>query len=102
MTKQQGDLLLYLDVLPPTKADYLLRRLHPRMGKFRSDNTGTIMIFLKHLDTMKQSLFGNCKIHVPRKSKLRCLVPTINERMKWPSWTPLKLYGVTDTIFSPA
>ncbi|TFY56142.1 hypothetical protein EVJ58_g7817 [Rhodofomes roseus] len=71
--RQQNDLRLYLDVLPdPTK--------------------GTIMIFLKHFDTSKQTLYGVGKVHVQRASKVSDLVPMINERLRWTPGTPLKLF----------
>ncbi|KAF9792792.1 cysteine proteinase [Thelephora terrestris] len=74
--RQQSDLRLYLDILPePSK-----------------DSAGTIMIFLKHFDTTRQSLYGIGKIHMPRASKVSDLIPIVNERMRWASATPLKLY----------
>ncbi|KAF9649112.1 cysteine proteinase [Thelephora ganbajun] len=79
-TQQQSDLLLYLDILPDSS-----RRI-------RSDDTKRIMIFLKHFDTTRQSLFGLGKVHMPRVGKVRDLIPIINERMKWIPGTPLKLY----------
>ena len=63
------------------------------------DNVGTIMIFLKHFDTAKQSLFGVGKVYIPRASKVDDLIPIINEKMKWASGTQLKLYEVTDGAF---
>jgi hypothetical protein len=59
------------------------------------------MIFLKHFDTTRQSLFGIGKIHMPRASKVSDLIPIINERMRWASGTPLKLYEVMFIVFSP-
>lgn len=97
--RQQSDLRLYLDILPdPSKVGYsfhssgILGYLHPRVKKIQLDNAGTIMIFLKHFDTTRQSLFGIGKIHMPRASKVSDLIPIINERMRWASGTPLKLY----------
>ena len=55
---------------------------------------GSIMIFLKHFDTSKQTLYGVGKVYVPRSSKVGDLVGIINERMRWPPGTPLKLYEV--------
>lgn len=52
------------------------------------------MIFLKHFDTSKQTLYGIGKVHVQRASKVSDLVPLINERMRWTPGTPLKLYEV--------
>ena len=57
------------------------------------------MVFLKHFDTTKQSLFGICKIYIPRASKVSDLIPIINKRMGWPSWTPLQLYEVLNSTF---
>ena len=59
------------------------------------------MVFLKHFDTTRQSLFGIGKIHMPRASKVSDLIPIINERMRWASGTPLKLFEVTDRTFLP-
>ena len=57
------------------------------------------MIFLKHFDTTRQSLYGIGKIHMPRASKVSDLIPIINERMRWASGTPLKLFEVAiDTL----
>ncbi|KAF7793175.1 hypothetical protein EIP86_004284 [Pleurotus ostreatoroseus] len=76
--RQQNDLRLYLDVIPdPAK---------PEMP------AGSIMIFLKHFDTSKQTLYGVGKVYVLRSSKVGDLANVINERMRWPSGTPLKLY----------
>ena len=76
--RQQNDLRLYLDVIgDPTKPE-----IPP----------GAIMIFLKHFDTSKQTLYGVGKVHVQRASKVSDLVPIINERMRWQPGTPLKLY----------
>ena len=52
------------------------------------------MIFLKHFDTSKQSLYGAGKVYVLRSSKVGGLIPIINERMRWTPGTPLKLYEV--------
>ena len=72
------------------------------MEKIQLDNAGTIMIFLKHFDTTRQTLYGIGKIHMPRASKVSDLIPIINERMRWASGTPLKLYEVSNDLFSPA
>ena len=52
------------------------------------------MIFLKHFDTSKQTLYGVGKVYVPRGSKVGDLTPLINERMRWTPGTPLKLFEV--------
>ncbi|EKM55554.1 uncharacterized protein PHACADRAFT_256265 [Phanerochaete carnosa HHB-10118-sp] len=76
--RQQNDLRLYLDVIPdPIKPESL---------------AGSIMIFLKHFDTSKQTLYGVGKTYVPRSSKVGELIPIVNERMRWQPGTPLKLY----------
>jgi ubiquitin carboxyl-terminal hydrolase 7 len=56
--------------------------------------TGSIMIFLKHFDNSKQTLYGVGKVYVLRNSKVGDLMPLINERMRWGPGTPLKLYEV--------
>jgi len=50
------------------------------------------MVFLKHFDTSKQTLCGIGKVYIPKTSKVADLVPLINERMRWPPGTPLKLF----------
>jgi ubiquitin carboxyl-terminal hydrolase 7 len=52
------------------------------------------MIFLKHFDTVKQTLFGIGKEYVSRNSKVQDLHSLINERMRWAPGTPLKLFEV--------
>lgn len=78
--RQQNDLRLYLDVIPdPMKPEVM---------------AGSIMIFVKHFDTSKQTLYGVGKVYVLRSSKVGDLVGIINERMRWAPGTPLKLYEV--------
>ncbi|KAF8959015.1 hypothetical protein BDZ97DRAFT_1839371 [Flammula alnicola] len=78
MAARQNDLRLYLDVIAdPSKPD---------------PPSQSIMIFLKHFDTSKQSLFGIGKVYMARTSKVGDLIPVINERMRWTPGTPLKLY----------
>lgn len=52
------------------------------------------MIFLKHFDTSRQTLYGVGKAYVQRNSKVGDLNHYINEKMRWPAGTPLKLYEV--------
>ena len=52
------------------------------------------MVFLKHFDTSKQTLYGAGKVYASRNSKVQDLHPMINERMRWTPGTPLKLYEV--------
>lgn len=78
MAARQTDLRLYLDVIPdPNKTD-----IPPQ----------SIMVFLKHFDTSKQTLLGAGKVYMLRTSKVGDLVALINERMRWPAGTPIKLY----------
>ncbi|KAJ8502185.1 hypothetical protein ONZ45_g11886 [Pleurotus djamor] len=52
----------------------------------------SIMVFLKHFDTTKQSLLGVGKAYMPKNSKVGDLISVINERMRWAPGTPIKLY----------
>ena len=52
------------------------------------------MIFLKHFDTSRQTLCGVGKTYVSRGAKVGDLNQFINEKMRWPAGTPLKLYEV--------
>lgn len=60
--------------------------------------TQSIMIFLKHFDTSKQTLYGLGKVYVLRNAKVGDLIPGINERMRWTPGTPLKLFEVSRTL----
>ncbi|KAH7915018.1 hypothetical protein BJ138DRAFT_1170257 [Hygrophoropsis aurantiaca] len=76
MAARQNDLRLYLDVIAdPNKPA-----------------PGAIMIFIKHFDTSKQTLYGIGKVYVARNCKVSDLHSVINERMRWTPGTPLKLY----------
>ena len=111
MAARQTDLRLYLDVIDPTKVRssvFFLRNSRLRYSCRSSLSihasiqpepaAGSIMIFLKHFDTSKQTLFGVGKTYVPRSSKVGELVPIINEKMRWPPGTPLKLYEVSPIL----
>ena len=52
------------------------------------------MIFLKHFDTSRQTLYGVGKTYVSRTTKVGDLSNFINEKMRWQVGTPLKLYEV--------
>ncbi|TFK76518.1 cysteine proteinase [Pluteus cervinus] len=78
MAARQNDLRLYLDIMPDPS------RTEPPAQ--------SIMIFLKHFDTSKQTLLGVGKVHMLRNHKVSDLLPMINERMRWAPGTPLKLY----------
>ncbi|KAJ7582794.1 hypothetical protein C8J56DRAFT_955745 [Mycena floridula] len=78
MAARQSDLRLYLDVIPdPSRPD---------------PPPQSIMVFLKHFDTSKQTLLGAGKTYMLRTSKVGDLVPIINEKMRWTPGTPLKLF----------
>ncbi|KAK7466969.1 ubiquitin-specific protease ubp15 [Stygiomarasmius scandens] len=78
MAARQSDLRLYLDVIPdPSKPD---------------PPPQSIMVFLKHFNTTKQTLLGVGKTYMLRTSKVSDLVPIINEKMGWAPGTALKLY----------
>ncbi|KAJ7924230.1 hypothetical protein B0H13DRAFT_2230059 [Mycena leptocephala] len=78
MAERQNDLRLYLDIIPdPFKPD---------------PPPQSIMIFLKHFDASKQTLFGIGKAYMLRTSRVSELVHVINQRMRWTPGTPLKLY----------
>jgi len=79
--QQQSELWLYLDILPyPSKVSSLsslpemLCSLHSHTKGIRLEDSETIMVFLKHFDTIKQSLFGVGGIHIPRVSKVSDLI----------------------------
>ncbi|KAJ7219761.1 hypothetical protein C8J57DRAFT_1440421 [Mycena rebaudengoi] len=78
MAARQNDLRLYLDFIPdPFKPD---------------PPPQSIMIFLKHFDTNKQTLLGIGNVYMLRTSKVAELAHVIHERMRWTPGTPLKLY----------
>lgn len=88
MAARQSDLRLYLDIIPEGA------KLEPPQG--------SIMVFLKHFDTSKQTLLGVGKAYVPRNSKVSDLFGVINEKMRWTPGTPLKLYEVGKCISAPS
>jgi ubiquitin carboxyl-terminal hydrolase 7 len=96
MAARQNDLRLYLDVISdPTKVlalGSLISLTNPVMQP--DPPPQSIMIFLKHFDTSKQSLYGVGKTYMQRTSKVGDLAVVINERMLWTPGTPLKLYEV--------
>ena len=100
--RQQNDLRLYLDVIPdPSHVSSLGYFNFPQMLTYCIQPeipAGSIMIFLKHFDIANQKLTGVGKVYVPRASKVSDLIPIINERMRWTSTTPLKLYEVRNQV----
>lgn len=83
MAARTADLRLYLDY-------------NPDIAKFNTlhadPNNAPIMIFLKWFDCSRQTLTGQGKVFVNRNSKVSELLPYIQEKMGWPSSTPIKLY----------
>lgn len=50
------------------------------------------MIFLKWFDCSRQTLYGQGKLFVNKNNKCSELLSIIQEKMGWPSSTPIKLY----------
>jgi ubiquitin carboxyl-terminal hydrolase 7 len=59
---------------------------------FPEINNNTLVIFLKHFDVSKQHLYGIGKMYVQRGMKVADLTALINERLRWPTNTPLKFF----------
>ena len=70
-------------------------------GKVQLDHAGMMIVFLKHFNTTRQTLFGIGNIYVRRTDRVRDLIPIITDRMKWSPEKQLKLYEVTTCGFSP-
>ncbi|TXT08338.1 uncharacterized protein COLE_05262 [Cutaneotrichosporon oleaginosum] len=83
MAARAIDLRLYLDY-NPDQARFAAQHANP--------HNPPIMIFLKWFDCSKQSLFGQGKVFVDKNDKVSVLYNIIQERMGWPSSTPIKLY----------
>ncbi|WFD43786.1 ubiquitinyl hydrolase 1 [Malassezia psittaci] len=84
MASRQHDLRLFVEVMEPNS----LATAH--MDTTSPNNS--IMIFLKYFDTSRQSLLGVSRMYVQRQMKVADLVPTINELMRWPPTTQVKLF----------
>ncbi|KAE8245144.1 hypothetical protein A4X13_0g6070 [Tilletia indica] len=94
MASRQNDLRLFLEVLqpgvtppPPPSA--------PGADAAAANAAGAgqqMMIFLKHFDISRQALLGVGRQYVHRNMKVGDLVQTINEIMRWPPSTQVKLY----------
>jgi len=104
-TRRQRDIWLYLDILPDPpmvgsspRSPETPHCLHQHAKRALLGDPGTIMVFLKHFDTTRQSLLGIGKVYISRTSKVNDLIPLINEKMGWLSWRPLRLYEVTNGI----
>jgi ubiquitin carboxyl-terminal hydrolase 7 len=59
---------------------------------FPGTNGDTLIIFLKCFDASKQSLYGIGKMYIQRSMKVGDLTGLINERLRWPRDTRLKLF----------
>jgi len=104
MAARQNDLRLYLDVIADPSKVYALV-IQPLMLTYQQFSIlqpepppQSIMVFLKHFDTSKQTLYGVGKVYMSRTSKVGDLLPVINERMRWTPGTPLKLYEVSKSL----
>lgn len=86
MAARANDLRLYLDYNPDPAR---FQALHA------DPNNQPIMIFLKYFDFARQTLTGQGKIFVSRNDKVSSLFGYIQEKMNWPSSTPIKLYEVS-------
>ncbi|KAL7419595.1 ubiquitin-specific protease ubp15 [Cryptotrichosporon argae] len=83
MAARATDLRLYLDYNPDPA----------RFAALHADPASPpIMIFLKWFDCSRQTLLGQGKVFVNRNNKISELYGVIQERMGWPSSTPIKLY----------
>jgi ubiquitin carboxyl-terminal hydrolase 7 len=109
MAARQNDLRLYLDIIhDPSKVTSYLLLIDTTLTLISlqpDPPPQSIMIFLKHFDTSKQSLLGAGKVYMLRTSKVSELAHVINERMRWTPGTPLKLYEASldgDSISSSA
>ncbi|CCF52859.1 hypothetical protein NDA11_006518 [Ustilago hordei] len=78
MASRQHDLRLFLEIV---NNDIPNNEANPSM-----------MIFLKYFDTSRQTLLGVSRVYVQRHMKVGDLVPTINELMRWPPTTQVKLF----------
>ena len=96
MAARQADLRLYLDVIPESsRVGGLCCLLLVETYMFQPEiPPQSIMVFLKHFDTAKQSLTGAGKVHMLKTNKVGDLAVIINERMRWAPGTPIKLYEV--------
>jgi ubiquitin carboxyl-terminal hydrolase 7 len=95
MAARQNDLRLFLEVLsdPIKVREHCNSNLSLTLNTFKQPpDPNTIMIFLKNFDVTKQALLGIGKCTVLRSAKVSDLFPIINEKMRWPIGTPLKLY----------
>ena len=104
MAARASDLRLYLDYNPDSAkfnsvsddvvtASMLDNTKPPQLHQ--DANNAPIMIFLKWFDCSRQTLLGQGKVFVNKNNKKSELLPYIQEKMGWPSSTPIKLYEVS-------
>lgn len=84
MASRQHDLRFFLEVLMPNT----LATTHLDGG----NPADAVLIFLKHFDTSRQTLHGVSRMYVQRQMRVGDLAPTINELMRWPPTTQIKLF----------
>ncbi|KAK4688080.1 ubiquitin carboxyl-terminal hydrolase 7, partial [Tremellales sp. Uapishka_1] len=83
MAARATDLRLYLDYNPD----------HAKFNALHADaNSPPIMLFLKWFDFSRQTLLGQGKVFVNKNQKVSELAGVIQEKMGWPSSTPIKLF----------
>ncbi|KAF9255854.1 kinase-like protein [Marasmius fiardii PR-910] len=94
-TERLRILPLYLDVISwhSVLSPFGLATQGPLNGTFKSAALEQeIMIFLKHFDPSQQTLCGVGKVWASRSSLLATLLPRIRKRMRWNSFTDVKLF----------
>ncbi|KAK4048743.1 ubiquitin-specific protease ubp15 [Microbotryomycetes sp. JL221] len=83
MASRQHDLKLYLEYISPEiKSDWVKRH----------GNEPPIVIFVKNFDVAHQTLAGLGHFYVHRHMRVSDLALMINERMRFPATTPLRIY----------
>ncbi|KAM0792135.1 hypothetical protein ACM66B_004835 [Microbotryomycetes sp. NB124-2] len=83
MASRQHDLKLYLEYISPeVKSDWVKNH----------GNEPPIVIFVKNFDVAHQTLAGLGHFYVHRHMRVSDLALMINERMRFPATTPLKIY----------
>ena len=81
MAARANDLRLYLDYNPD----------HAKFNALHADpNNPPIMLFLKWFDCSRQTLLGQGKVFANKNNKVSELLGIIQEKMGWPSSTPIK------------
>ncbi|GAA5865830.1 hypothetical protein JCM8547_005726 [Rhodosporidiobolus lusitaniae] len=83
MASRQQDLKLYLEYIDPKLKEnwQVLHGAEP-----------PIMVFVKHFDMARQTLAGVGHFYVHRNMRVMDLATKINERMGYPTATPLKIF----------